>query len=173
MYQPLIDSLLNDLGMVVEGLGISFYEIPHHGTAVMAARPFSTGEVIFFDRALCFVDPDLPDTPDPDSTARIKECLSHIPARNKQRLDHLCQLDILQTPPAYLLRLLKAMPLSIQFPILKDRLEDAKSKVITAQSPDSRHTTWCAPLLLWTDQLFPHSCVPNAFVVPSSRLMEN
>lgn len=153
-------------GLTISGCDLEFYDRPNGKVGLLAKRPFSRGDAVYFDRALCYVDPDLANTPEDIEAIRLR--LARLVPRNKQRLDQLIGSDILQLPPDKLFNAMKTMPFRLQYPLPKNLHQAAIAKVV---ANEDRPDPYCPPVLSWAKQLFPHSCIPNAVVVPNSLPM--
>lgn len=130
-------------------------------TGVVATRDISRGEALFYDRALCYVDPVLCN--DPDGIVAVEKWLYHFPRKEIKRLNRLCEKDLSFIPTPHLVGHLQSLALTMDLPVLEDRLIEAWPKVLTARR---KTTKFCRPILSWATLAFPHSCSPNATVLP-------
>ena len=143
------------------GLEINVNIVSLGKTGLVAARDISRGELLFYDRALCYVDPVLSD--DLDGIVAVEKWLSNLPRKEKERLVRLSGKNVLLSSSQQLIGHLLSFALTLDLPILEDRLNEAWPKVITARR---KTTTFCRPILSWATLAFPHSCSPNATVLP-------
>lgn len=164
-YQTLIKALHDDIGFAHdERICFRFTSL-----GATASRDLPRGMVVFFDRALCYVDPFL----SPEDVPGIRTCVEVFPAKDRKRLNQLFGKggkDILQFPDNELFNVFNNSGMQLQFPVTRDRLGYALDKLVTGRV---NTTKWCMTIPSWTLYLFGHSCAPNAVVVPSPTRMEN